>query len=213
MNLLPPLLDTLSFDRPGADNKALQKSTRLYFTPLEEVGWIDPALVVEHAALVAAKSRPFPSLESIFKQRQSKSRVLPNFENSEDSYEFPIGNIVYILVTEVFGIESFFEPDCKWRRVSTCSSSRLNRFDAHKTMGYSGVPLDRQRVISNANRLSDRSPSRSAIARALSLTSLLGLPARTACDLSQGSFIADTGCGKDMVGRNYFTPALTCMDS
>ena len=40
-----------------------------------------------------------------------------------------------------------------------------------------------------------------AVARALSVAMLLGLPARTTFDTSLGRLIADTGCAKDMVSN------------
>ena len=46
---------------------------------------------------------------------------------------------------------------------------------------------------------------RSAVAKALSLAMLLGLPTAAIATDQLGRLIADTGCGKDMVGRNTFT--------
>ena len=44
-----------------------------------------------------------------------------------------------------------------------------------------------------------------AVARALSLAMLLGLPARITFDKSLGRLIADTGCGNDMVSNTTFS--------
>ena len=46
---------------------------------------------------------------------------------------------------------------------------------------------------------------RTAIASALSLAMLLGLPACTYANNRCGRLIADTGCGKDMVSESTFT--------
>ena len=49
---------------------------------------------------------------------------------------------------------------------------------------------------------------RSAIATALSLAALLGIPACSAASTGYARMIADTGCGKDMVSSHSFSRKL-----
>ena len=49
---------------------------------------------------------------------------------------------------------------------------------------------------------------RSAIAQALYLAMLLGLPAQTTAGIACDRLIVDTGCGKDMVSDKTFTESL-----
>ena len=64
------------------------------------------------------------------------------------------------------------------------------------------------KICESQSRWDRKSPSssrRMAVARALSLAMLLGLPARITFDTSLGRLIADTGCGKDMVSNTTFS--------
>ena len=100
-----------------------------------------------------------------------------------------------------------------WRSTSGITRYARKRFDTEDYPAYSGEPkslYDDVLEYDKAKCGSGCSSLRSAIARALSLASLLGLPARTSCAYSRAfgghRLIADTGCGKDMVS-NY--PNLT----
>ena len=102
VGFLHPSFNALSFDRPSADNRALMKSSRLYFTPLEEVGWIDPSLVFEHAAVADTKSRPHTRLKTVLKQCNARTRVLPLLQRHRETYHFPPGDCVDREVTARF---------------------------------------------------------------------------------------------------------------
>ena len=92
---------------------------------------------------------------------------------------------------------------CEW--VSVHDLSRSNRAQYHED---DISPIEQRRKV---KRLKQNSYSafagRRAIAKALSLSTLLGIPALTsqAYSAPTARFIADTGCGKDMVGSDTFS--------
>ena len=105
---------------------------------------------------------------------------------------------------------------------STRRSTRYSRkaFDQNMSAGYVADPVSHYKSLSGRRSSSTgtQDVARGAIARALSLAALLGLPARTYClynNPARGSrgLIADTGCGKDMVSDSTFSKEFLAKNS
>ena len=145
---------------------------------------------------------------------------LSSLKSYSCTYDFPPcekhDRKVYIRFSESVMTKEFTVTDDSnsWKKVRSLSSSRIKSFDSSSGSGYTGDVLGHSsNRPTNRKSPSKQSAVRLAVARALSLASLLGLPARTSCDQGLGCFIADTGCGKDMVGGNSLTDDLVKKNS
>ena len=129
---------------------------------------------------------------------------MKNIENHRTTLMVHFSDQVDTITFEVEGSG----PDTQWRSTKHSSTSVRKSLDSNKSIGYSGIHGFSAPHGARMPAKSGRSSARSAVARALSLAALLGLPACTSADMQCGKLIADTGCGKDMVGKNTFSNAF-----
>ena len=192
--------------RPVLDRARLEDSDSLWAGKLVEPDWVDPNYLMR---IPAVASKAFlPQLHSIY----TVGRSCTHFDTSRfvsRTVPAPDPGAHKQTITRKF-VVSFNDDisvlthtvDCSvdqppWKSVQDTHSKQRNRTEA--TIRESQSRWDRK---------SSSSSRRMAVARALSLAMLLGLPARTTFDTSLGRLIADTGCGKDMVSNTTFTEDL-----
>ncbi len=189
--------------RPVLDQARLEDSDSLWAGKLVEPDWVDPNYLMR---IPAVASKAFlPQLRSIYTVGRSHRR-LKSFSSVSRTVPSPDPSALIQNITRDF-VVSFDDNisihkhiiDCNgnqppWKSVQDTHSKQRNRTEA--TIRESQSRWDRK---------SPSSSRRMAVARALSLAMLLGLPARTTFDTSLGRLIADTGCGKDIVSNITFT--------
>ena len=209
--------------RSSVDEDLLNDPSTLYFTRLQEPGWIDPDVVNNHlptgSACLAANS--LPTLTSIYVSGR-KHRSLSHIKYRQEVFPLPgkdnVTRQLLVRFSDAVSVREYHVcPEMSasvWRSTSGTSRYARKRFDTEDSPVHSGGPTSLYDDVLEYDKAKCRtggSSLRSAIARALSLATLLGLPARTTCAYSRHvgghMLIADTGCGKDMVSNSTFSDA------
>ena len=148
---------------------------------LLDPGWLDPDVFATIAVRVACVA----GLESIYTVGQGVSSTRGPVEFNDD--------------VEVIPFTRDWDKDpSEWIAVKSTNKDKLRRTASPK------IHADRMSVQNLTPKVIAKS-RRTAIASALSLAMLLGLPACTYANNRCGRLIADTGCGKDMVSETTFT--------
>ena len=185
--------------RPLLDQARLEDSDSLWAGKLVEPDWVDPNYLMR---IPAVASKAFlPQLHSIYTVGRSRKHFDPNRfvsravpDPDPSSHKQTISRQIVVSFNDnisiIIHIVDCSDDQPPWKSVQQTHSKQRNRTEA--TIRESQSRWDRK---------SPSSSRRMAVARALSLAMLLGLPARTTFDTSLGRLIADTGCGKDMVSN------------
>ena len=180
--------------RPLLDKARLEDSDSLWAGKLVEPDWVDPNYLMRIPA-VASKAFLL-QLRSIYTVGRSRkhigscrfvSRAVPDPDPSHHNRTISRQFVVsfsddIIILTHIVDCSANQPP---WKSVQQTHSKQRNRTEANIRESHS-----------RWDRKSPSSSRRMAVARALSLAMLLGLPAGITFDTSLGHLIADTGCGK-----------------
>ena len=182
LHALPAILHNTSADRHEADARIAANNTSLHCRRLVEPGWIDPDVLdttfscsVSHCAdlqSIYVSSRAHRSLLHL------KDHVFVDTRGIKRQQK-----VSFVCEPEerLFSAEWPKDPSL-WIKLSGLDKRTRERTFSDKQYQPKETTQARSR--------------RSAIARALSLAMLLGLPAETSAGISCGRLIVDTGCGK-----------------
>ena len=162
----------------------LEQTQSLRCQELIDPGWLDPDMFATSAVRVAC----IAGLKSIYivGQGVSSTKGPVKFEDN----------------VEVVSFARDWDIDpSEWTAVRSTSNDKLRRTFSPR------IYADKVPVANLTPKVTAKS-RRTAIAKALALTMLLGLPACTYASNRRGRLIVDTGCGKDMVSESTVTEEI-----
>ena len=195
LNALPAILHNTSVDRHEADARIAANTTSLHCRRLVEPGWIDPDVLDYTFSCSVSHCADFQSIYVSSRAHRSLLHHLKDHDVVDTKGITRQRKVSFVREPEVrlFSAEWSKDPSL-WIRLSGLDKAKRKRTFSDKIYQPKETTQARSR--------------RSAIARALSLAMLLGLPAHTSAGIAGCRSIVDTACRKDMLSDKTFTESF-----